>query len=139
MKKVIQPLFAAILMGALFFASCSKQDDPINEPNNADPRAKFVGNWYVTENSTDYGSSTYNCTISDSTNASYILIGCVYGFNKKAYATVSGNNFSIPAQIIQGSSVSGGGTLANANQINMTYYVQVTISHYDTIVAVMTK
>ncbi len=139
MKNVIKLSIITALFGTLFFASCTKQDDPNIDPINTDPRAKFLGNWNVSENSTDYGTATYNCTISDSSNASYILIACVYGFNKNTYATVSGNNIAIPSQNIQGNTLTGHGVLANANQINLTYYVQTTVSHYDTVAAVFTK
>jgi len=139
MKKTIKFLLAAILSGTLFLPSCAPEDDPTVTPENSDPRAKFHGNWAVSENSKDYGPSTYNCTITDSSEASYIFIAYLYGFNKKTYSTVSGNTMSIPTQTIQGTVVSGSGTLANDNQINLTYYVKTTGTHYDTVTAVLTK
>jgi hypothetical protein len=139
MKKAIQFSIATALFGALFITSCSPTDDPTVTPANTDPREKFHGNWSVSENSKDYGTSTYNCTITDSSQASYIFIAYLYGFNKKAYSIVSGSTLSIPTQIIQGNSLSGNGVLSNANQINLTYYVQTTGTHYDTITAVLTK
>lgn len=139
MKKIIQLFLATVLFGGLILTSCNQQDDPTVTPANTDPREKFHGNWAVSENSKDYGTSTYNCTITDSSQASYIFIAYLYGFNKKAYSTVSGNNLTIPTQIIQGNSLSGNGVLSNANQINLTYYVQTTGTHYDTITAVLTK
>lgn len=139
MKKIIQLFLATVLFGGLILTSCNQQDDPTVTPTNTDPREKFHGNWAVSENSKDYGTSTYNCTITDSSQASYIFIAYLYGFNKKAYSTVSGNNLTIPTQIIQGNSLSGNGVLSNANQINLTYYVQTTGTHYDTITAVLTK
>jgi hypothetical protein len=139
MKKVIQLSFAAILFGVLFLSSCAPEDDPTATPENTNPRAKFHGNWAVAENSKDYGPSTYNCTITDSSDASHIFIAYLYGFNKKTYSSVSGNTISIPTQTIQGNNVSGSGTLMNATQINLTYYVQSTGTHYDTVTAVLTK
>jgi hypothetical protein len=139
MKKVIELSFAALLFSSLLLTSCSTQDDPTATPANTDPRDKFHGNWAVSENSKDYGPSTYNCTISDSSEASYIFIAYLYGFNKKIYSTVSGSTFSIPTQTIQGSNVSGNGILANATHINLTYYVKTTSTHYDTITATLTK
>lgn len=140
MKKVIELSIALALFGALFLTSCNPQDDPAATPTSTDPRAKFHGNWHVAENSKDFGTSTYNCTITDSSDASHILIAYLYAFNKKVYATTSGNYFTIPSQIIQGNSVSANnGVLANANQINLTYLVQTTLSHYDTVTAVLTK
>lgn len=138
MKKIISASVALILFGTLFLASCAKQDDPAT-PANSDPREKFCSNWQVSENSKDYGASTYNCTISDGTDDSHILFAFLYGFNSKTNASVNGNNFTIPSQLIQGHNVSGGGVLSNANRINMTYLVQNTATHYDTIKAVFTK
>lgn len=133
MKKVINLSLAAILFGVLFLSSCAKQDDP------TPVTPTFIGYWHVAENSTDYGTSTYYCTISDSSDATHILFAYLYGFNKKIYGTHGGSNFTIPAQTIQGNSVSGTGVLANANQINMTYLVRTTTIHYDTVRAVLTK
>ncbi len=137
--KVVELTFVALLFGALFLTSCAPQDDPTATPANTDPREKFRGNWAVSENSNDFGPTTYNCTITDSSQASYIFIAYLYAFNKKIYSTVSGNTFSIPVQTIQGKNVSGNGVLANVNQINLTYYVQTTSIHYDTVTAVLTK
>jgi len=139
MKNLTNLSIATVLFGSLLLASCAKTEDPSATPTSSDPREKFNGNWHVSENSTDFGTSTYNCTITDSSDATHILIAYLYGFNKKAYSTVSGNNMSIPSQIIQGNSLSGNGVLANANQINLTYLVRTTTTHYDTITAVLTK
>lgn len=138
MKKVFFFVASTVLFGTLFLASCAKEEEPETDPN-ADPRAKFNGNWSITENSKDYGASTYNVTISDSSNTSHILFSYLYGFNKKVYATVSGKSFEIPSQGIQGNNVSGEGVLVNTNQINMTYFVQSTTTHFDTITATLTK
>ncbi len=141
LKRTISIAFTAALFGALLLTSCSKQDDPAAPtPSNSDPREKFNGLWHVAENSKDFGTSTYNCTITDSSNSTHILFAYLYGFNKKAYGTVNGNNFTIPAQTIQGNSISTtSAVLTNANQINLKYLVQTTSTHYDTVTAVLTK
>ena len=140
LKKTLSIAFTVAISGALLLTSCSKQDDPAATPNNSDPRAKFNGLWHVAENSKDFGTATYNCTITDSSNTTHILFAYLYGFNKKAYGTVNGNNFTIPAQTIQGNSISStSAVLTNANQINLKYLVQTTSSHYDTVIAVLTK
>lgn len=139
MKKAVNLLLAAAFIGTLFLASCAPEEDPQVTPENSDPRDKFHGNWTVSENSVDYGASTYNCTITDSSASPYIFIAYLYGFNKKIYSSVSGSSFSIPSQIVQGNSVTGSGVLVNANQINLTYYVQTSISHTDTVTATLTK
>jgi len=134
MKKLLSLYSAAALFGILFITSCAKEED---EPQPTGPT--FRGNWAVSEKSKDFGSSTYNLTISDSSNASYILIAYLYGFNKKTYGIVSGNNFTIPVQSIQGNNVSGTGALKNVNRIEISYLVQTTSTHYDTVGVVLTK
>ena len=138
MKKLISLSASILFFGILFLASCAKEEEE-PEPANSDPRARFHGNWAVSENSKDYGPSTYNLTITDSSSTSYILISYLYGFNKRTYATVSGNAFSIPGQTIQGNNVSGSGLLTSANRIDLKYLVQTTSTHYDTVTAVLTK
>ena len=133
-RKTISIAFAVALSGALLITSCSKQEDP-----TPTPAATFKGTWHVSENSKDFGSSTYNCTISDSSDGTHLLLAYLYGFNKKIYGTPNGNNLTIPAQTIQGNSVSGSGVLANATQINLSYWVRSTSTHYDTVTAVLTK
>lgn len=139
MTKFVKLTAAASLMTVLFLASCSNKDANQATPTVTDAREKFHGIWAVTEISKDYGSSTYNCTIADSTAANYIQLAYLYGFSKKIYSTVSESNLTIPVQTIQGSNVSGNGSLVNANRINLTYYVQTSSTHYDTVTAVLTK
>lgn len=138
MKKLISLSASILFFGILFLASCAKEEDE-PEPANSDPRARFHGNWAVSENSKDYGPSTYNVTVTDSSNTSHILIGYLYGFNKRTYATVSGNSISIPSQTIQGNNVSGSGVLTSSTRMDLKYLVQTTSTHYDTITAVLTK
>jgi hypothetical protein len=140
MKKISFFAVAATLFGTLLLTSCAEENEPEPvDPGNTDPRAKFNGLWSLSENSQDFGTSTYNVTIADSSNASYILMSYLYGFTVKTYATVSGNNLTIPVQLISGNNVSGNGTLVSATQLNMTYYVQSTATHTDTVTAVLTK
>jgi hypothetical protein len=139
MKKIFNILLATVLMSTLFLASCATDETEEPTPTTTDAREKFHGNWAVSENSTDFGPSTYNCTITDSSVSPYVFIAYLYGFNKKIYSSVSGNSITIPVQIIQGQNVSGNGTLVNADQINLTYYVKTSSTHSDTITATLTK
>lgn len=141
MKKLISFSLTLTLFAILFFTSCAKEDPATpDDPASTDPRAKFHGHWFVSENSQDFGSSSYYCDLKDSTDGTHLLFACLYGFNKNTYATVSGNNFTITTpQLIQGNYISGNGTLASTNQINMKYIVQSTGTHYDTVTAVLTK
>lgn len=134
MKKAISVLSAAVVLSMLTFTSCEKDDDPQNAttPN-------INGVWSMSENSQDFGTSVYNVSISDSSDASHKLIANMYGFNKKVYATVSGSSLIIPTQLVEGNSVSGNGSLVSASRINLTYRVQSSSSHTDTVTAVLTK
>jgi hypothetical protein len=141
MKKTFAIAFATILFGTLILSSCSKTDDPAATPTttSTDPRARFVATWFISEHSSVTGNGTYYDTIVDSSNTSYILHKFLYGFHTGVKATYNGNNFTIPSQIIQGTTVSGSGVLVNANRINMNYLVWSGGSNYDTLTAVLTK
>lgn len=139
MKKAFNFTLAFALMGMLFIASCSPEDDPEIKPEQENPREKFHGNWYVSENSKDYGASTYYCTISDSSVSPHILLAYLYSYHTKIHASVSDNNFTIPTQLIEGNNVHGSGKYMSATQLKLTYYVQTTSTHYDTITATLTK
>lgn len=130
-------LVSTFLSLPLFFDSCSKEQDP-KPTTSSDPNAKFLGNWIVTENSKLYGPSTYNLTISDSTNNTYILFAYLYGFKTKIKATTSNSNIVIPSQIIEGNSVSGTGLSVSDKQINLTYYVNSGLNK-DTVSSVLKK
>lgn len=139
MKKAARLLTLITVCGVLFFSSCTKDDGTDPDDPTADDQTKFKGNWAVSEVSKDFGSSTYNLTIADSSNASYVLIAYLYSFRKKTYATVNGNSMTIPTQIIEGNEVSGNGTLENSKRISLKYFVKSTKTHYDTVTAVLTK
>jgi len=132
MKKLLSLSTAVALFGMLLITSCAKEEEP-------EPTPTFHGIWDVSEHSKDYGHSTYNLTISDSSNATHILLAYLYGFNKKTYAVASGNFFTIPVQSIQGYNVSGKGAMINANHVEVSYLVQTTATHYDTVKAVLTR
>ena len=142
MKKIFLFASATILFGTLFLASCTKSEDTsTGTPTSSDPRARFLANWSIAENSHDFGTATYYVTIADSSDATHIVFAYLYGDNRKVYATVSGNNFTIPSQTLTGvgHTFSGSGVLSNANRIDMTYLVRTTTTHYDTVTAVLTK
>ncbi len=139
MKKLFLFASTAVLASTLFLASCSKTEDPAANPASSDPRARFLANWYIQENSSDFGPSTYYVNIIDSSNASYIMFKYLYGYHTRVGATFNGNNFTIPTQTIEGNIVSGTGTLSNSSRIDMTYLVRTAGSSYDTVRAVLTK
>jgi len=139
MKKKFLFTFLTFSTLTLILNSCSKENDPTPvSTTSSSPNAKFLGKWYISENHTEYGPSTYYVTIADSTNNTYILFERLYNYNTNTKATTSGNNIIIPSQIIEGTSISGSGTLVNSTRINLTYYVddgQIK----DTVTAVLTK
>ncbi|MCW3072710.1 MAG: hypothetical protein JWO44_2600 [Bacteroidetes bacterium] len=140
MKKLIPFIFASGLFGILLFSGCAKEEEPAPEtPAGTDARAAFHGHWAIAENSSMNGAATYNVDITDSSNASFIQFAYLYGYHTKVRATVSGSSLTIPSQVVEGNSVSGSGTLTNANQINMSYLVWLGGSNYDTVSAVLTK
>jgi hypothetical protein len=140
MKKIIPFAFAALLSGTLLLSSCGKEEEPEPvTPATADPRAPFHGHWYISENSTQTGVATYYVDVTDSSDANFIQFVYLYGYHTKIRATVSGNNFSIPSQTVEGNSVSGAGVLTNTNQINMSYWVNQGGGSIDTLTATLTK
>jgi hypothetical protein len=140
MKKFAPFVLSALLAGTLLFSGCAKEDEPEPEtPGSTDPRVKFHGHWYNSENSSQNGHSNYYVDITDSSNASYVLLSYLYGYNTKVRATVSSNSITIPSQVVEGNNVSGNGTLTNSNQINLNYLIWLGGSNYDTVTAVLTK
>lgn len=140
MKKLLSFAFAGSLFAALMFTGCAKDDEtqPETSPTGTDPRAAFAGTWAISENSTQTGAATYNVTISDSSNASFLQLAYLYGYHTKIRGTVSGSTMTIPSQVVEGNSVSGTATLANTRRINLTYWVNQG-SATDTITAILTK
>ena len=139
MKK-ITIIFAALCVGGiLFFSSCAKEEiEPID--TSGDDLSRFKGDWLVSENSVDNGKSTYNVTIADSATAYFLQIAFLYNLkSKKTYISASGNEITIPKQLISGLYISGTGTLENSKRITLKYLVQSTKTHYDTVTAVLTK
>lgn len=132
MKKITSLTLFMMISSIIFISSCAKEEE--NPPVQS---GSLIGNWAVNENSHDFGPSTYNVVISDT--ASNIQIAFLYSFSQKTFVLVSGNSLTIPSQVIQGTNVTGGGVITSPTRIDMTYYVQSTALHYDTIAAVLNK
>ena len=133
MKKAFSLTTLVLLASIVFISSCAKEEE--GPPAQA---VSYSGAWALIENSSDFGQSTYNVMITDT--ASNIQFAYLYGFNPyKTFALVNGNGFTIAPQLIAGSYISGGGVLTTPTRIDMTYYVQSTGTHYDTVVAVLNK
>ena len=140
MNRISLLAFAVILLGALFLTSCKKTESaaPSSTTATPTPSGNFVGNWYDTETNS-ISSNIYQVVI-EAPNSSTILFTGLYGFNRtlKVSANVMGNNFTIPSQVVDGSSVSGSGVLTTPNQINMTFVVNNGLNT-DNVTAVLTK
>jgi hypothetical protein len=139
MKKLIPFTLSAALAFTLLLSGCAKEEEPEPDAPGTDARAKFRGNWAVAENSSEHGASSYNVTITDSSNASYILFSYLYGYHTKVHASVSNSALTIPSQVVEGNNISGSGTLVNTNQIKLNYLVWLGGSNYDTVQATLTK
>ena len=126
------------LTALLLVTSCAK-DDEVSPADPTDDRAKYRGTWAVEEKSKEFGASTYNVTITDSTTSSHLLIAYLYNFKRKTIASVNQNNLFIPAQLIDGVNVSGSGVLENPKRISLKFTVQMTKVKYDTVTAILTK
>jgi hypothetical protein len=138
-RKMIN-LFAGIgFSSILLLSSCAKEDNTTPDDPTTDDQSKFKGNWAVTEVSTDFGKTTYNATISDSTDGTHLLIAYLYRFKKKTYTTVNGNAMTIPAQIIEGVQLSGTGVLENSRRLSLKCFVQTTKTHGDSVTFTLTK
>lgn len=139
MKKAAQFLLAGTLFSIILLSSCAKDDPEPTTPAGSDPRTNFHGHWYVSETSSSSGPATYYTDITDSSDASFILFSYLYGYHTKVRATVSGNNLTIPSQVVEGNNISGTGTLTNLNRLNLHYLVWLGGANYDTVTAVLTK
>jgi len=131
MKKIFSLTTLLLLAIVLVISSCAKEE---NDPT---PIGSYAGTWQLNETSVDFGPSTYSVVISDT--ASNLQFAYLYGFTQKTYVLVSGNNITIPVQTIQGNNISGVGTLTTTTRIDLTYIVQSTATHYDTVFAVLNK
>ena len=115
--------FIAISISFFTITSCSPDK---GETNPTSDRENFVGTWKCQENSSRYGTSTFDIQIgTDSSNSSNILIENIYnlGFKYKTSAIVNGNSFRIPSQSISGNIIEGSGISQTTNIINMKYLV----------------
>ncbi|HET6227277.1 MAG TPA: hypothetical protein VFF27_13420 [Bacteroidia bacterium] len=135
MKKAVRIASCAMVMLMVALSSCTKDEDVV--PDDAPPET-FNGTWNVSENSKEYGASTYVATIS-STTGSAVVINRLYSLTKGTNATVSGKNLTIPSQTIDGLNISGSALLENANRISFKYYVQITAKKTDTVASIFTK
>lgn len=133
MKNVIK-ITTCICILAYVLNSCTKEDDV----NPTDDTTSFSGTWNVSENSKEFGSSTYKANI-NYTTASTVSINNLYSLTKGTSASVSGRNLTIQPQTIDGFSISGSAILENANRISFKYYVVQSSKKIDTVTSTFTR
>ena len=119
MKKFPRAIFILFTVSLAFLASC---EDPENNNEDENIRAKYTGSWSCAE----AGGMTYPVNITeDPSNSAQVLIGNFhyFGTSYKAYAVVTTNNITIPSQELCGNTINGDGTLTGTSRIELKYYV----------------
>jgi hypothetical protein len=112
MKSIKKYLIYLMAGSIIFLQSCAPDDEELDE----DPRLKFGGTWVVNENSSVFGSSAYQVTITNNiSNDVQIQISNFYnlGAGTRVNANISGNNMTIPLQNVSSQSISGSGSFQN--------------------------
>ena len=134
MKRFHKISLGIIVLLIITLNACDTNIDP---PDQDDVRTKYVATWTCKEE----GGPTYSVSVSlDPGNSTQVLMGNFHmlGSGEKAYAIATTNNVTIPSQQVAGNTISGSGTLVNANRIEMNYSVD-DLSGVDNVVATFTK
>jgi hypothetical protein len=130
------PFFLIIAFSsALFLTSCDP--DATDDPNPADPREKFLGNWTVQESKKKL---TYEVQITASpTNSAEVIINNFYNTGIKPFAVITTSTITCPVQSFpsQQITINGAGTYSS-EKINWVYYVNDG-ADLDTITAVYSR
>lgn len=133
MKKIFYLLSTVVVLTVLSLSSC---DEPV-VPDDTDPRDSYIYTWNCQEQS---GLNYSVIVTADPNNSSQVLLANfhMFGNDQKAKAIATTNNLTLPSQELCSNTISGGGTLVNANKIDMKYYVN-NHSTIDTITATYTR
>ena len=128
-------LLFVISFFALTLTSC--------EPEDLEARNKFIGKWLVEEASSLYDGSTMTFTVNikaSPDDPDEIIISNFYNMNVDAYAYITGNNVTIPRQLICDDTIEvhGSGSYQSNGDIHMTYITDNGADE-DTLTAVLTK
>ena len=117
--RIAMPLILfAIAFFALVFSSC--------EPEDLEARNKFIGRWIVSETSSHYGGPPMSFTVNikaSPDDPDEIIISNFYNMNVDAYAYVTGNNVTIPRQLICDDTieVQGSGSYQSNGEVHLNY------------------
>jgi len=120
MKKNLALILTGIMLMLVW--SC----ELIEDPDPADPRDNYTGNWTVNEVSSLYGTNNYNVSIIyDPGNSTQVLIKNFYHFGMEieTFAIATNASLTVPEQIVCNHTVKGKGTLSTKNKIEWTYTV----------------
>jgi hypothetical protein len=117
-KQLCSGLFLCFVL-----VSCT-DEEPILIQDTEDPRDKFIGSWYVREETGNQVTGNYISVVtSNPNNTSQIIINNIYGLLETANisALVAGNTLQISQANITGISISGSGTYSGSGFIiNLT-------------------
>ncbi|MBN2613454.1 MAG: hypothetical protein JXB00_18005 [Bacteroidales bacterium] len=114
-QTLLKTIFFLLVAGTInLLTSCDKDEDP-------PARDQFLGVFTVVE-SCGSGNDTYEIIILESgTNANAIIINNLYDWEESASASISGNNVTIPSQLLDGITFSGSGSISgNTLTINLS-------------------
>lgn len=88
-------------------------------------RAKFLGNFNITE-SCSSGTDTYSCVIAtSSSNVANISFSNLYNSGIAVSGTVNGTAVTIASQSLATATISGSGVISTTGVITLTYTVSV--------------
>jgi len=134
MKNVFRIVGCVSVFMMTVLSSCTKEDNVTPDDNGS----SLAGTWNVSENSKEYGPSTYTATI-DVANSTDLTINGLYSLSKGTVAIINGSNLTIQSQIIDGVSISGTGVKENANRVTLKYFVKLTAKKTDTVSSTFTR
>ena len=88
-------------------------------------RAKFIGNYNITESCTS-GTDTYSCAVTtSSTGVANISFSNLYNGGVSVSGTVNGTAVTIASQSLATATISGSGVISTTGVITLTYTVSV--------------
>lgn len=106
--KNIRIYIALAVAGVVALSSCMEEN----------PDEFLAGSWQASEQSQQYGQSSYVVTISeDASDSTKIYISNFYqlGSSERAMAIVNGSQLTIPSQTVSSHQIQGSGTISAAN------------------------
>jgi hypothetical protein len=110
--KRVNRILAVIVIGILVFTTACEKTEPDVNTNDRD---KFIGTWDGQSDGPG-GHRNFSLIISASSSApDQIKMQNFDGGTGTVFATVSGDLFSIPSQLVSGETIKGDGSYSNSN------------------------